>query len=282
MHLVAINIANCPQTLIQARSLNKWVVVDFSSCCDVWDLVRRLILCGRARGMVCSLFYIQFCTFMIRTFTDQPDWFAGNWPRRRGDWGEHWNETGSSTKQGGWHVWPDKRKVPQPLASIYTVYSSWEEVLRHLWFAFPTDWDYKFQKGFSLLLRFYLIVTECLLFLSGPWKRVCLTNIGIVTQCLGPPPSKINNQYLTNVVLKINAKVLHTVISDRGYMDFFGLLCHCETKYVANIGMIVLSLVGCYMGAWWFRSQAILETETSPNSYRSYHNSGSFESLNIY
>uniref|UniRef100_A0A0E0FJZ9 Uncharacterized protein n=1 Tax=Oryza nivara TaxID=4536 RepID=A0A0E0FJZ9_ORYNI len=39
---------------------------------------------------------------------------------------------------------------------------------------------------------------------SGPWKRMCLVKYGIVTQCLAP--TKINDQYLTNVLLKINAK----------------------------------------------------------------------------
>ncbi|TVU22610.1 hypothetical protein EJB05_32321, partial [Eragrostis curvula] len=41
--------------------------------------------------------------------------------------------------------------------------------------------------------------------LYGPWKRKCLAELGIVTQCL--VPSKLNDQYLTNVLLKINAKL---------------------------------------------------------------------------
>ncbi|XWS31011.1 hypothetical protein CRYUN_Cryun23aG0040600 [Craigia yunnanensis] len=39
----------------------------------------------------------------------------------------------------------------------------------------------------------------------GPWKKKCLSDIGIVTQCISP--GKINDQYLTNVLLKINSKV---------------------------------------------------------------------------
>ncbi|KAJ4787293.1 Argonaute family protein [Rhynchospora pubera] len=39
----------------------------------------------------------------------------------------------------------------------------------------------------------------------GPWKRKCLADFGIVTQCLAP--SKVNDQYLTNLLLKINAKL---------------------------------------------------------------------------
>ncbi|KAM7498359.1 hypothetical protein LguiA_022773 [Lonicera macranthoides] len=39
----------------------------------------------------------------------------------------------------------------------------------------------------------------------GPWKKKCLTELGIATQCMSP--SKINDQYLTNVLLKINSKL---------------------------------------------------------------------------
>ncbi|GFP87837.1 protein argonaute 4a [Phtheirospermum japonicum] len=38
----------------------------------------------------------------------------------------------------------------------------------------------------------------------GPWKRRNLSEFGIVTQCIAP--SRVNDQYLTNVLLKINAK----------------------------------------------------------------------------
>ena len=41
----------------------------------------------------------------------------------------------------------------------------------------------------------------------GPWKRRNLVEEGIVTQCIAPTP-KINDQYLTNVLLKINSKVI--------------------------------------------------------------------------
>lgn len=38
----------------------------------------------------------------------------------------------------------------------------------------------------------------------GPWKKICLSDFGVVTQCICP--FKINDQYLTNVLLKVNAK----------------------------------------------------------------------------
>ncbi|RLM91552.1 protein argonaute 4B [Panicum miliaceum] len=37
--------------LIRATRVNRWVVVDFSSHCNIPDLVRRLIQCGKAKGM---------------------------------------------------------------------------------------------------------------------------------------------------------------------------------------------------------------------------------------
>nr|XP_010943243.1 protein argonaute 16 [Elaeis guineensis]XP_029116515.1 protein argonaute 16 [Elaeis guineensis] len=39
----------------------------------------------------------------------------------------------------------------------------------------------------------------------GPWKRKNLHELGIVTQCIAP--NRINDQYLTNVLLKINSKL---------------------------------------------------------------------------
>ncbi|XP_061993550.1 protein argonaute 4A-like [Rosa rugosa] len=39
----------------------------------------------------------------------------------------------------------------------------------------------------------------------GPWKRKNLSDIGIATQCIAP--TKVNDQYITNVLLKINAKL---------------------------------------------------------------------------
>ncbi|GAB4836180.1 Protein argonaute-4 [Ancistrocladus abbreviatus] len=39
----------------------------------------------------------------------------------------------------------------------------------------------------------------------GPWKRKTLSELGIVTQCIAP--TRVNDQYLTNVLLKINAKI---------------------------------------------------------------------------
>ncbi|GAA0158071.1 translation initiation factor [Lithospermum erythrorhizon] len=39
----------------------------------------------------------------------------------------------------------------------------------------------------------------------GPWKKKNLSDFGVVTQCMAP--TRINDQYLTNLLLKINAKL---------------------------------------------------------------------------
>jgi eukaryotic translation initiation factor 2C len=41
--------------------------------------------------------------------------------------------------------------------------------------------------------------------LYGPWKRKNLAEFGVVTQCLAP--TRVNDQYITNLLLKINAKL---------------------------------------------------------------------------
>ncbi|BAT89437.1 hypothetical protein VIGAN_06039000 [Vigna angularis var. angularis] len=39
----------------------------------------------------------------------------------------------------------------------------------------------------------------------GPWKKKCLSEIGVATQCISPV--KITDQYLNNILLKINSKL---------------------------------------------------------------------------
>ncbi|PNY06712.1 protein argonaute 4-like [Trifolium pratense] len=41
--------------------------------------------------------------------------------------------------------------------------------------------------------------------LYGPWKKKCRADFGIVIQCIAP--TRVNDQYLRNVLLKINAKL---------------------------------------------------------------------------
>ncbi|KAF2284876.1 hypothetical protein GH714_031781 [Hevea brasiliensis] len=53
--------------------------------------------------------------------------------------------------------------------------------------------------------RPYTLIEEDPQSRRGPWKKKCLSDFGIVTQCISP--FKINDQYLTNVLLKINSKL---------------------------------------------------------------------------
>ncbi|KAM1018479.1 hypothetical protein ACFX2C_040105 [Malus domestica] len=41
----------------------------------------------------------------------------------------------------------------------------------------------------------------------GPWKRKCLSEVGVITQCIICKGKRMNDQYITNVLLKINAKL---------------------------------------------------------------------------
>ncbi|KAK2439910.1 protein argonaute [Trifolium repens] len=54
------------------------------------------------------------------------------------------------------------------------------------------------------LLLCILPVKNCELY--GPWKRRCLVDEGIATQCIAPTKN-INDHYINNVLLKINAKL---------------------------------------------------------------------------
>lgn len=55
----------------------------------------------------------------------------------------------------------------------------------------------------SFLICFNHLIFFCQIL--GPWKKKCLSEVGVVTQCISPV--KITDQYLTNVLLKINSKV---------------------------------------------------------------------------
>lgn len=46
---------------------------------------------------------------------------------------------------------------------------------------------------------------------TGPWKKKALIDLGIFNQCLAP--QRVNEQYLTNLLLKINAKVIHILLA---------------------------------------------------------------------
>ncbi|KAH0932582.1 hypothetical protein HID58_009699, partial [Brassica napus] len=67
----------------------------------------------------------------------------------------------------------------------------------------------------------------------GPWKKVCLTEAGINTQCICP--TKINDQYLTNVLLKINSKL-------GGINSLLGMECSSNIPLINKIPTLILGM----------------------------------------
>lgn len=72
--------------------------------------------------------------------------------------------------------------------------------------------------------------------LYGPWKRKFLSDLGVVNQCISPV-KKVNDQYLTNVALKINAKFggLNSVLA----LEFAHRIPKISLKPTIIIGMDV-------------------------------------------
>ena len=88
---------------------------------------------------------------------------------------------------------------------------------------------------------FFSIEKVCWLIFSipGPWKCKNISKHGIVTQCIAP--TRVNDQNVTNVLLKINAKVGYTWIhiprlSSIFSLFFFGLIFSCST-FFCNLGI---------------------------------------------
>ncbi|KAD7478368.1 hypothetical protein E3N88_01504 [Mikania micrantha] len=67
----------------------------------------------------------------------------------------------------------------------------------------------------------------------GPWKRKCLVDFGIVTQCIAP--TRINDQYLTNLLLKINAKM-------GGINSLLAVECSYSIPLVSKIPTIIFGM----------------------------------------
>ena len=85
------------------------------------------------------------------------------------------------------------------------------------------------QNAVFLSLVFWLNIEQ--FFFSGDLKRICETELGLVSQCcLTKHVFKMNPQYLANVALKINVKVDAAVlfildpISTVSFLIYFGLI----------------------------------------------------------
>ncbi|CAD5168573.1 unnamed protein product, partial [Musa acuminata subsp. malaccensis] len=71
----------------------------------------------------------------------------------------------------------------------------------------------------------------------GPWKKKNLHEVGIVTQCISP--TKINDQYLTNVLLKINSKL-------GGINSLLAVEHPCRIPLVNEIPTMILGMDVCH------------------------------------
>ncbi|XP_007049194.2 PREDICTED: protein argonaute 16 [Theobroma cacao] len=131
--------------LLDPKKIERWIVVNFSACCDISRISRDLISCARNKGIQME---------RPHTLIEEDPQTVGASPAARVE------------------VMFDliKSKLPGPPDFILCV--------------LPV------RKNSDIY---------------GPWKKKCLSDIGIVTQCICPV--KVNDQYLTNVLLKINAKL---------------------------------------------------------------------------
>ncbi|KAL6640107.1 hypothetical protein ACP70R_022417 [Stipagrostis hirtigluma subsp. patula] len=131
--------------LIQTCTVYKWAVVNFSTRCDIHNLIRDLIRNASAKGIE----------------MDQPaDVFEENPSMSRA---------------------PASRRVDDMFEQI----------------------KLKLPGVPKFLLCLLPERKNCEVY--GPWKRKCLAEFGIVTQCLAP--TIVHDVYLLNLLMKINAKL---------------------------------------------------------------------------
>ncbi|CAN1783908.1 Protein argonaute 16 [Linum perenne] len=136
-----------PKLLLRAVSIEKWGIVNFSAQCDMSNLSRELVSCGRKKGI-----RVEGPMFMIEE--------------------------------------SHQFRRSNPLARVEGMFKQVREKL-------PGS-----KPQFILCVLPQRKNSD----IYGPWKKKCLSDFGIVTQCIAPP-RLIKDQYLTNVLLKINAKL---------------------------------------------------------------------------
>ncbi|CAA2961281.1 argonaute 4-like [Olea europaea subsp. europaea] len=133
------------KTFVDRKNIKDWCIVNFNARCDLQNLSRSLIRCGRMRGIMMSE------------------------PRK---------------------VFQERRELSNRPASfrvdkmIEELQSNLRDVPQFLLCPLPERKNSK---------------------LYGPWKKRNLSDLGVVTQCIAP--QRVNDQYLTNVLLKIFAKL---------------------------------------------------------------------------
>ncbi|CAM0907115.1 unnamed protein product [Alopecurus aequalis] len=168
------NLAN--KKYFQTSSIKTWSVVNFSARCDVRGLVRDLQRLATARGLE----------------TDDPYAIIEEIPSMR--------RAPVSVRVDDMFA-QIKKKLPGAPRFLLCLLPESKNSEVYGWFMFLT---------FIICYHFLSTITcsrmhNINLLLPGPWKRKCLVEFGIVTQCLAP--TRVNDQYLNNVLLKINVKL---------------------------------------------------------------------------
>ncbi|CAH8362423.1 unnamed protein product [Eruca vesicaria subsp. sativa] len=160
--------------LVEPTTVTRWAVVNFSARCDTNRLIPDLIRCGNMKGINVEPPY-EFVFQENAQFRNAPP-----------------------------HIRVEKMfeqiqsKLPGKPKFLLCILAERKNSL-------------VYGKAFYHSRRVILPIGICetlyiVCVFSGPWKKKNLAELGIVTQCIAPTP-RINDQYLTNVLLKINAKL---------------------------------------------------------------------------
>ncbi|KAM0919337.1 hypothetical protein ACQ4PT_008258 [Festuca glaucescens] len=169
------NLAN--KKLIKTCTISRWSVVNFSARCDVQGLVRDLKRLAIGKGL---------------EFEDPHAIIEENPSKRRAPVSVRVEEMFEQIKQ----------KLPGAPRFLLCLLPERKNCEVYGWFmAFFCHCLLPFPISMISCCRIY----DTYLLQPGPWKRKCLAEFGIVTQCLAP--ARVNDNYLNNVLLKINAKL---------------------------------------------------------------------------
>ncbi|KAH7576684.1 hypothetical protein JRO89_XS01G0130800 [Xanthoceras sorbifolium] len=180
------------KSLLKPIRIERWIVVNFSARCDSSHISRELINSGRKKGIVG--FYVLdclvlYCSSMISIFV--------------------------------LHLSQLYCLLALSLAHSHSIYDAFVKEIDRPFTLIEEDQQ---SRRASPVARVERMVEQmksklpgppefilCVLperknsDIYGPWKKKCLSDMGIPTQCIAP--AKINDQYLTNVLLKINSKL---------------------------------------------------------------------------
>ena len=193
------------QALLQPAHIELWAVVNFSARCDTSYISRELIRCGMKKGIVCHLTIVAH-----DNFTALPSQFVYDCLPLKS-------------------TYICKQKIERPYTLIEedaqirrsNPVARVEKMFELLYAKLLDEPDFIlcvlperkncdiYGKSSKTVSCFFMSILKNQILhymISGPWKKKCLTEVGVVTQCISP--LKINEQYLNNVLLKMNSKVI--------------------------------------------------------------------------